>query len=64
MLILYGFTRFLIEFIRDDNPYEFLFFTISQILGVVMIISGIILLTLLPHFKPYTKPETEVAQTQ
>jgi phosphatidylglycerol:prolipoprotein diacylglycerol transferase len=64
MLILYGFTRFLIEFIRDDNPYEFLFFTISQILGVVMIISGIILLAFLPYFKTYTTPETEVSQTQ
>jgi len=64
MLILYGFTRFLIEFIRDDNPYEFLSLTISQILGVVMIISGTVLLTLLPYFKPYTTPDAKVSQTQ
>lgn len=61
MLILYGFTRFLIEFIRDDNPYEFDSLTISQILGIVMIISGITLLGLLPYFKSDTPPVTEAA---
>lgn len=64
MLILYGFTRFLIECIRDDNPYEIGFLTISQILGIVMIISGIILLLLLPYFKSDTPPAAEAAQTQ
>ncbi|MCP4257401.1 MAG: prolipoprotein diacylglyceryl transferase [Planctomycetes bacterium] len=64
MLILYGITRFLIEFIRDDNPYEIGFLTISQILGIVMIISGIALLTLLPCFKSDTQPDTEVADTK
>ena len=64
MLILYGFTRFLIEFIRDDNPYEICILTISQILGIVMILSGIALLTLLPRFKSDTTPDTEPAQTQ
>jgi phosphatidylglycerol:prolipoprotein diacylglycerol transferase len=61
MLILYGFTRFLIECIRDDNPYEFDSLTISQILGIVMIISGIALLGLLPYFKSDTPPATETA---
>jgi phosphatidylglycerol:prolipoprotein diacylglycerol transferase len=51
MLILYGFTRFLIEFIRDDNPYEIDSLTISQILGIFMIISGIVFIILLPYFK-------------
>jgi phosphatidylglycerol:prolipoprotein diacylglycerol transferase len=53
MLILYGVTRFLLESIRDDNPYELAFLTISQILGIVMIISGTALLTLLPCIKNY-----------
>lgn len=57
MLILYGITRFLIEFIRDDNPYEFASLTISQILGIVMIISGTALLTLLPYIKSYTQSQ-------
>ena len=64
MLILYGFTRFLIECIRDDNPYEIGFLTISQILGIVMIISGTALLVLLPYFKSDIPPGAEVAQTQ
>jgi phosphatidylglycerol:prolipoprotein diacylglycerol transferase len=58
MLILYGFTRFLLECIRDDNPYEFAFLTISQILGIIMIISGTILLMLLPYFKSNIPPVT------
>ncbi|MHC4534163.1 MAG: prolipoprotein diacylglyceryl transferase [Planctomycetota bacterium] len=61
MLILYGFTRFLIEFIRDDNPYEIAFLTISQILGIVMIILGTALLLLLPYFKSDAPPGTEPA---
>jgi len=60
MLILYGFTRFLIEFIRDDNPYEIASLTISQILGIVMIISGTVLLVLLPYIKSDDQPATEV----
>jgi phosphatidylglycerol:prolipoprotein diacylglycerol transferase len=56
MLILYGVTRFLIECIRDDNPYEFAFLTISQILAIVMIILGTVLLLLLPCFKSDTPP--------
>ncbi len=61
MLILYGFTRFLLERIRDDNPYELGSLTISQILGVVMIISGIALLVLLPYMKSDAPAGTEIA---
>ena len=64
MLILYGFTRFLIEFIRDDNPYELGFLTISQILGIVMIISGTVMLVLLPYIKADAPPVTDVEQTK
>ncbi len=58
MLILYGVTRFLLESIRDDNPYEFAFLTISQILGIVMVISGTALLLFLPYFKSNIPPVT------
>jgi phosphatidylglycerol:prolipoprotein diacylglycerol transferase len=61
MMILYGTTRFLIECIRDDNPYEIAFLTISQILGIVMIISGTALLFLLPYFKSNAPPGAEPA---
>ena len=60
MLILYGVTRFLIECIRDDNPYEIAFLTISQLLGIVMIISGTALLMLLPYIKSDAPLGTEV----
>ncbi|UCG55931.1 MAG: prolipoprotein diacylglyceryl transferase [Phycisphaerales bacterium] len=46
-LVLYGFTRSLLECVRDDNPYEFAFLTISQILGMVLIVVGVVLLVVL-----------------
>jgi phosphatidylglycerol:prolipoprotein diacylglycerol transferase len=64
MLILYGVTRFLIEFIRDDNPYELGILTISQILGIVMVISGTALLILLPHFKSVTPADSESVENK
>jgi phosphatidylglycerol:prolipoprotein diacylglycerol transferase len=50
MFILYGITRFLIEFLRDDNPFEHAWWaiykggTVSQNLGIYMIILGVILM--------------------
>jgi len=44
MFALYGFTRFLLEFIRDDNPYELGILTISQILGIAILVLGVVLL--------------------
>lgn len=40
MFVVYGITRFLIEFIRDDNPYEFDGITVSQNISIGMIILG------------------------
>lgn len=40
MLIFYGISRFSIEFLRDDNPFEFAGLTISQLLGIGMILLG------------------------
>ena len=40
MLILYGISRFSIEFLRDDNPFEFAGLTISQLIGISMILLG------------------------
>ncbi len=51
MFVLYGFSRFLLECIRDDNPYEFGILTISQILGIGMFILGVVLLVLFPYMK-------------
>jgi phosphatidylglycerol:prolipoprotein diacylglycerol transferase len=50
MFILYGFVRFFEEFFRDDNPFEYGWWiiykggTISQNIGIYMIVSGIILM--------------------
>ncbi len=54
MFVLYGLSRFLLEFIRDDNPYELGILTISQILGIAMLVLGVVLLVILPHMKSET----------
>jgi phosphatidylglycerol:prolipoprotein diacylglycerol transferase len=41
MFIFYGTSRFLIEFLRDDNPFEFAGLTISQLIGMGMILLGL-----------------------
>ena len=52
MFTLYGFSRFLLEFMRDDNPFELSFLTMSQIISVFMLISGIVMFTLLLFVQP------------
>jgi phosphatidylglycerol:prolipoprotein diacylglycerol transferase len=44
MLVAYGCIRFILEVVRDDNPYEWAGLTISQLLGIAMVIVGIGLL--------------------
>jgi phosphatidylglycerol:prolipoprotein diacylglycerol transferase len=46
MFVLYGVNRFLIEFLRDDNPFEFDSVTIAQIIGVGLIAAGVILMVI------------------
>ncbi|MFH1715945.1 MAG: prolipoprotein diacylglyceryl transferase [Planctomycetota bacterium] len=54
--ILYGVARFLIEFLRDDNPFEFAWWavykggTVSQNLGIYLVIIGAILMAILTRF--------------
>jgi phosphatidylglycerol:prolipoprotein diacylglycerol transferase len=43
--ILYGITRPLLEWVRDDNPFEFASLTISQIGGILFFVFGMVLLT-------------------
>jgi len=52
MFIIYGTFRFFIEFLRDDNPFEFDGLTISQIIGIAMIIFGAFLITVFQRMKP------------
>jgi len=43
MFVFYGISRFSIEFLRDDNPFELAGLTISQLIGIGMILLGIVL---------------------
>lgn len=55
MFIIYGISRFFMEFLRDDNPFEFDGLTISQNISIVMIIAGSILIVVFQKIK--IKPE-------
>jgi len=55
MLIVYGVSRFLIELLRDDNPFEFDGLTISQNLGIAMVMLGVVLMV----FFQYTKSKAK-----
>jgi len=54
MFIIYGTFRFFIEFLRDDNPFEFDGLTISQIIGIAMIILGAVLIVIFQRIEPKT----------
>jgi phosphatidylglycerol:prolipoprotein diacylglycerol transferase len=61
MLILYGIMRFIIEDLRDDNPFEYAWWavykggTVSQNLGIYMVILGAALILIFNKFKPKTQ---------
>jgi len=58
MFILYGITRFFIEFLRDDNPFERAWWiiykggTVSQSLGIYMTVLGVLLMVIFGRMKP------------
>ncbi len=52
MFVVYGVTRFLIEFIRDDNPYEFDGITVSQNICVGLIIFGFVMMVAFHLIEP------------
>jgi len=52
MFILYGITRFFIEFLRDDNPFEFDGLTISQNISIALIVLGLVLMAIFTASKP------------
>jgi phosphatidylglycerol:prolipoprotein diacylglycerol transferase len=51
-LILYGIARFIIEGLRDDNPFEFDGLTISQNISIFMIILGAASMLVFERIKP------------
>jgi len=52
MVMLYGIARFLLELLRDDNPYEWAGLTISQVMGLAMVITGIVLILVMSRMRP------------
>jgi len=51
MFVLYGLSRFSIELLRADNPFEFAGLTISQLIGLGMIALGLSLMTVFQTLK-------------
>ena len=51
MFIVYGLSRFFLEFLRDDNPFEFDGLTISQNIGIAMVILGVVFMVVFQRMK-------------
>jgi phosphatidylglycerol:prolipoprotein diacylglycerol transferase len=51
-LMLYGIARFIIEGLRDDNPFELGGLTISQNISIVMIVLGAVLMFVFERVRP------------
>jgi len=57
MFVLYGITRFFIEFLRDDNPFEHAWWaiyrggTVSQNMGIYMTILGAALMLIFQRMR-------------
>ncbi|HPC95950.1 MAG TPA: prolipoprotein diacylglyceryl transferase [Sedimentisphaerales bacterium] len=56
MFVVYGIMRFLIEMVRDDNPFEIDHLTIAQLLGIGLVILGAALVVFFALSKPETLP--------
>ena len=52
MFILYAITRFSIEYLRGDNPFEFDGLTISQNISIGMMVLGVVLMVIFQRMKP------------
>jgi phosphatidylglycerol:prolipoprotein diacylglycerol transferase len=52
MFILYGPARIIVEFLRDDNPFEIDGLTISQLISIGLIVLGVVLLAVFAAAKP------------
>jgi phosphatidylglycerol:prolipoprotein diacylglycerol transferase len=50
--MLYGISRFSIEFLRGDNPFEFDSLTISQNISALLVVFGAVLMVILEKIKP------------
>jgi phosphatidylglycerol:prolipoprotein diacylglycerol transferase len=59
MFLYYGMTRFILEFIRDDNPFEDAWWillkgkTVSQNIGIYLAVFAVILMVVFQKMQPY-----------
>jgi phosphatidylglycerol:prolipoprotein diacylglycerol transferase len=66
--ILYGITRFFLEHLRDDNPFEYAWWaiykgaTVSQNLGIYAIILGVVLMAILQKIDRKSLPSAETTK--
>ena len=51
MFVFYGISRFFIEFVRDDNPFEFDGLTVSQNISIGMVLLGLALIAVFSKMK-------------
>ncbi|MGE5296464.1 MAG: prolipoprotein diacylglyceryl transferase family protein, partial [Solirubrobacterales bacterium] len=58
MFLFYGVMRFVLEAIRDDNPFETAGLTIAQILSIGLFILGAVLLVVFSRIQPEKLPPT------
>jgi len=60
MFVLYGVLRYSIELFRDDNPFEIGTLTVSQLIGMGLVLLGAGLLVFYTLAKPETLPAEEL----
>jgi len=69
-LVLYGITRFLIEYLRDDNPFEYAWWaaykggTVSQNLSIYLVILGVVLIAVFQIMKSYAMEPDNVTRDE
>jgi phosphatidylglycerol---prolipoprotein diacylglyceryl transferase len=59
MFVLYGILRFSVELLRDDNPFEVGTLTVSQLIGIALVLLGSSLLVVYTLIKPEPVPAEE-----
>ncbi|MHC4323814.1 MAG: prolipoprotein diacylglyceryl transferase [Planctomycetota bacterium] len=68
--ILYGITRFLIEYLRDDNPFEYAWWavykggTVSQNLSIYLVVLGVVLTVTFDIMKSFAVKQDIVARDE
>jgi len=64
MFILYPIVRFFIEFVRDDNPFEFDGLTISQNICAALVVFGLIMMAIFAKMTPDRLTQNSKLKTQ